>query len=118
MSLSIAMVHCKHHEAAPAQHVAPARETATVTPGGRVAITVDGDGYHPATIRATAGQPVTMVFTRTTDETCGQQLVFPAQNIHRDLPLRSPVEVTMTPTSGTIAFTCGMAMYHGALVAQ
>lgn len=84
-----------------------------------VAITVDADGYHPAQATAPAGQPVRLVFTRTTDEGCGQQLVFPDLDIRRDLPLgeRVAVDVTM-PASGRIAFTCGMAMYEGSVVAQ
>ena len=84
-----------------------------------VAITVDADGYHPAQATAPAGQPVRLVFTRTSDDGCGQQLVFPDLDIRRDLPLdeRVAVDVTM-PASGQIAFTCGMAMYQGSVVAQ
>ena len=82
-------------------------------------VRVDGEGYHPATIRARAGQAITLVFTRTTDETCGQQLVFPTQNIRRDLPLNQPVEVALPAQhAGTIAFTCGMNMMRGTVVAQ
>ena len=56
---------------------------------------------------------------RTTDEGCGQQLVFPDLDIRRDLPLNEPVAVDITmPASGRVAFTCGMAMYQGSVVAQ
>lgn len=96
---------------APAEVVAPA--------SGRVAVAVDGEGYHPATIRAAAGRQLTLVFTRTTDESCGQQLVFPTTNVRRDLPLNQPVEVAVTvPPSGSLGFTCGMNMYQGAVVVQ
>lgn len=96
---------------APAEVVAPA--------SGRVAVAVDGEGYHPATIRAAAGRQLTLVFTRTTDESCGQQLVFPSTNVRRDLPLNQPVEVAVTvPPSGSLGFTCGMNMYQGAVVVQ
>jgi plastocyanin domain-containing protein len=96
---------------APAEVVAPA--------SGRVAVAVDGEGYHPATIRAAAGRQLTLVFTRTTDESCGQQLVFPTTNVRRDLPLNQPVEVAVTvPASGSLGFTCGMNMYQGAVVVQ
>lgn len=95
----------------PAEVVAPA--------SGRVAVTVDGEGYHPATIRAAAGRQLTLVFTRTTDESCGQQLVFPTTNVRRDLPLNQAVEVPVTvPASGSLGFTCGMNMYQGAVVVQ
>jgi plastocyanin domain-containing protein len=97
-------------------------EEATVPPSdGRpeLAITVKARGYEPAEVSAAGGQPVRLVFTRTTDEGCGQQLVFPDMDIRRDLPLNEPVAVDITmPASGRVAFTCGMAMYEGAVVAQ
>jgi plastocyanin domain-containing protein len=96
----------------------PAETAATVGADGRVEVTVGADGYHPSTVRTTPGRPVTLVFTRTTEESCGQQVVFPSLEIRRDLPLRQPVEVTVTPTAGTLAFTCGMGMLRGAVVAQ
>lgn len=83
------------------------------------AVTVNASGYQPAEITAPAGQPVRLVFTRTTDEGCGQQLVFPALDIRRDLPLEEPVAVDLTmPASGALRFTCGMDMYEGSLVAR
>ncbi|MFO0646468.1 MAG: cupredoxin domain-containing protein [Polyangiales bacterium] len=84
----------------------------------RVAVAVDAQGYHPASINLPAGRPATIVFTRTSDEGCGQQVVFPSLNIRRDLPLNRPVEVALTPSVGTIAFTCGMNMLRGSIVAQ
>ena len=86
--------------------------------GNRIAITVNGQGYQPPSVTVPAGRPVTLVFTRTSDEGCGSQLVFPSLNIRRDLPLNQPVEVALTPTAGTIAFTCGMSMLRGSVVAQ
>ena len=84
-----------------------------------IAISVNARGYEPAEATARAGEPVRLVFTRTTDEGCGQQLVFPDLDIRRDLPLNEPVAVDITmPASGRVAFTCGMAMYEGAVVAQ
>jgi plastocyanin domain-containing protein len=60
-----------------------------------------------------------MVFTRTTDEGCGQQLVFPDLDERRDLPLGEPVAVDVTvPASGRLGFTCGMGMYEGAVVVR
>lgn len=99
---------------APSNAPAP---TGTTT-GRRVAITVGEQGYQPASVTVPAGQPVTLVFTRTSDQGCGTQVVFPSLNLRRDLPLNQPVEVAMTPTAGTIAFTCGMNMFRGSVVAQ
>ncbi|MBI2892489.1 MAG: cupredoxin domain-containing protein [Deltaproteobacteria bacterium] len=88
------------------------------TSDGRAAVTVDSDGYHPATIHAPAGKALKIVFTRTTDRSCGTEVVFPSLDIRRDLPLNRPVEVTVTPTAGTVSFTCGMSMYRGSIVAH
>ena len=84
-----------------------------------VKVSVDDEGYHPAEVRAPAGKPVRLVFTRTTDDGCGQQLAFPDQKIRKDLPLNEPVAVDITmPASGKVRFTCGMDMYQGAVVVE
>jgi plastocyanin domain-containing protein len=94
----------------------PAAEQAA---GQQIEITVNGSGYEPAEVQAAAGQPLTLVFTRTTDEGCGEELVIASQDIRRDLPLNEPVEVTFTPTeAGNLRFTCGMDMYDGTIVVQ
>ncbi len=84
-----------------------------------IAVEVGASGYNPSEVSAASGEEVRLVFTRTSDEGCGQQLVFPELHIHRDLPLDEavPVDVTM-PASGTIAFTCGMGMYRGSVVVR
>jgi plastocyanin domain-containing protein len=80
---------------------------------------VGASGYSPSEVTATAGEPLRLVFTRTTDEGCGQQLVFPTLDIRRDLPLDEPVAVDITvPASGQVRFTCGMDMYRGAVVVR
>jgi len=81
-------------------------------------IEVDAEGYHPDRVEARAGEPVTLVFTRTTDDGCGQELVIADHDIERELPLNEPVEVTFTPAAGEIAFACGMDMYRGAVVVR
>ncbi|MEO8182409.1 MAG: cupredoxin domain-containing protein [Deltaproteobacteria bacterium] len=85
----------------------------------RIAVTVDGQGYRPASVKAPAGQAIELEFTRTTDQTCGKEVVFPSLNIRRDLPLNQPVTVPLTmPASGSLAFTCGMDMFRGSVVVQ
>jgi plastocyanin domain-containing protein len=84
-----------------------------------IQIKVDAVGYHPSEAKAKAGKPVRLEFTRTSDEGCGQQLVFPTLDIKKDLPLNEPVTVDLTmPVSGKVAFTCGMDMYRGSLIAE
>jgi len=84
-----------------------------------IPVEVGAHGYTPGEVSATAGEEVRLVFTRTSDEGCGQQLVFPDLNLRRDLPLGEavPVDITM-PVSGTVAFTCGMGMYRGSVVVR
>jgi len=94
------------------------RETAPASAGPRVAITVGDRGFQPTEASVQAGRPVTVVFTRTSDNECGTQVIFPTLNIRRDLPLNQPVAVTFTPTTGTITFTCGMNMLRGSIVAR
>src|SRR5262245_6510942 len=92
---------------------APAGDRATLK------VTVDGAGYHPSEVKAKGGSPVRVEFTRTSDEGCGQQLVFPTLDIKKDLPLNEPVAVDVTmPASGQLAFTCGMDMMRGSIVAE
>jgi membrane fusion protein, copper/silver efflux system len=84
---------------------------------GVVNVTVDGTGFHPDRIQARAGEPITLAITRTTDETCGTEILMPALGIDRKLPLNEKVEITVTPTAkGEIAFACGMDMLKGTIV--
>ncbi len=94
---------------------------ATAAPPGATAlsVTVDAEGYHPASLEAPAGKPVALTITRTTDEGCGQQIVFPSLDIRKDLPLKKPVKIDFTmPASGSVGFACGMNMYKGTIVAR
>jgi plastocyanin domain-containing protein len=77
-------------------------------------IAVGETGYSPARIEAKAGQEVVLVFTRTTEQTCGTEVVIPSENRTIPLPLNQPVEVHLTPSEkGEIQFTCGMKMFQG-----
>lgn len=83
----------------------------------RVEVTVSSSGYDPSEVRAMAGHPLTMVFTRVDEEGCGDTLVIADADIERPLPLNEPVEVTFTPSeAGELRFSCGMDMYDGKIV--
>jgi plastocyanin domain-containing protein len=100
-----------------ADHSAHATAASGATGTADLQLTVDGTGYHPASISAPSGKPVRLTITRTSDEGCGQQIVFPSLNIRRDLPLNQAVTVEFTmPASGSVAFTCGMDMLRGSIV--
>jgi plastocyanin domain-containing protein len=89
------------------------QEAAAPVPEGpvRYEIAVDTEGFTPATVQARKGEPVTLVFTRVTHATCGNEVVVPAHDIEVKLPLEEPVEITLIPEeSGEITFGCGMDM--------
>jgi membrane fusion protein, heavy metal efflux system len=82
-------------------------------------IVVSEQGYEPAKITLRTGVPARITFVRTTDKTCGTEVVFPSLNIKRALPLNEQVTIEFTPsTSGEVAFACGMNMLHGTVVLQ
>jgi plastocyanin domain-containing protein len=84
----------------------------------RVAVAVTASGYEPGAVEARAGEPLILVFKRTSDQGCGQEVVFPERDIRRTLPLNEEVEVRLTPRANeTITFTCGMGMFRGSVVA-
>ena len=79
-------------------------------------VVVSEQGYEPATVTVRASTPARITFVRTTDKTCGTEVVFPSLNIKRALPLNEPVVIEFTPAkSGDIAFACGM---DGTIVVQ
>jgi RND family efflux transporter MFP subunit len=97
---------------------ATSREDADATVQN-VKIMVNEQGYEPGKVTLRAGVPARLTFLRTTDKTCGTEVVFPSLNIKRALPLNQPVQIELTPsTTGKIAFACGMNMLHGSVVVQ
>ena len=82
--------------------------------GEPVRITVGKNGYEPWRVEARAGVPLTLVVTRTTDQTCATELVLPESGIDRKLPLGEPVTITFTPArTGTLRYACAMRMFQG-----
>ena len=76
-------------------------------------------GYEPGKLTASRRHAARITFVRTTDKTCGTEVVFPSLNIRRSLPLNEPVVIEFTPkASGEIGFVCGMNMLRGTLVVE
>ena len=94
-------------------------ETGAPAGAKEIRITVDAVGYHPAEARAPGGKPVRLVLTRTADDACGEEFVVPSVGIKKKLPLNEPVAIDLTmPTSGKLAFMCGMDMMRGTIIAD
>ena len=87
---------------------------------GQVVRIVSGEkGFEPQSVEVAKGQPVTLIFKRTTDMTCGTEVVFENDGSKYALPLGKDVRVTLHPTEpGEIHYTCGMNMLTGTIVVK
>ena len=84
-----------------------------------VHLKVNENGFEPAKVHVKKGQPLKLIFTRTTDQTCAKKLVIKDASVRKDLPLNQPVEVDITPTkTGDIKYACGMDMAYGVLIVE
>ncbi|HEX9297848.1 MAG TPA: cupredoxin domain-containing protein [Polyangiaceae bacterium] len=82
-------------------------------------VIVDSKGFTPSQVKVEKGKPASLVFVRTTEETCAKEVVFPEIKLEKPLPLNTPVVVDI-PTSEPriLTFQCGMAMYKSAVLIQ
>ena len=82
-------------------------------------VLISEKGYEPGSLNLRRGVPAKITFLRTTDRTCGTEIVIPAYGINVPLPLYEKVLVSFTPTkTGEYGFTCGMNMMRGKLIIQ
>jgi RND family efflux transporter MFP subunit len=85
----------------------------------RVMVNVTKESFVPANLTVPAGRAVDLVFTRTAEDTCATEVVVPALNVRKPLPLGKPVVVAIPPQpAGEIAFACGMNMLRGTVVVR
>jgi plastocyanin domain-containing protein len=93
------------------------REKAASLLPGEVEVKVDEGGFKPAQVTFKKGSPATLVFLRTTDDTCATEVVFPELNVKKDLPKGRAVKVEVpTDKEQKLTFQCGMGMYKSAVV--
>jgi RND family efflux transporter MFP subunit len=82
-------------------------------------VLVTEKGFEPGRVSLRAGSAARLTFVRTTDKTCGTEVMFPSLNLKRALPLNEPVAIEFTPAkTGEIAFACGTNMLKGVIVVQ
>jgi plastocyanin domain-containing protein len=94
--------------------------------GTRIELTVTEAGFEPSPVKVKEGEPVTLVITRKTDNTCAKSVVIDAadvkggERISRKLPLNEAVQLTFVPAhSGQILYGCSMnKMVGGVLQVQ
>lgn len=93
--------------------------TGSVVHGRRVDVTADEKGFQPRSVAVKKGQATTLVFTRTSDDTCATSVVFPELGVKKDLPLKQPVSIDIpADTARTLSFQCGMGMYKSKVVIE
>ena len=84
---------------------------------GDVKIQANEKGYVPSSVAFKKGAPARLIFTRTTDETCATEVVWPDLGIKKELPLNTPVTIDVpTDRDRTLSFACGMDMFKGNVV--
>jgi plastocyanin len=83
----------------------------------KVDMKVTEKGFEPKNIRVKGGEPVVLTITRTTDVTCGTEIVIDEYKVNEKLPLNQPVTVTFTPTkSGELRYGCAMKKMVGGVI--
>ena len=86
-------------------------------PPGAVQVIADENGFKPSSVTFKKGEPASLVFTRTTDDTCATEVVFPELDVKKDLPKGKAVTIDIpTDKEQKLTFQCGMGMYKSAVV--
>ena len=86
---------------------------------GEVAITITDDGFEPARSVVPKGKPLTLVFTRKSDQTCVTDVTIGRLAKTVALPMNQSVRVELPAgVQDTLSFTCPMDMYKGMLEAR
>ncbi len=102
--------------------VGAARADAPTAKPTRFEIAITRAGFEPGTVTVPAKTPVTLVFTRKTEQTCTKSIVVDVdagKTIERDLPLDKAVEIAVTfPKAGKLGYACSMHMNKGTIVVQ
>lgn len=116
----LAVVACSAEKnGAPAPAPAPAPPVAG-GPAHRVELSVTKNGFEPTPVKVKRGEPLELVVTRKTDSTCAKEIVVPAANVKKALPLNEAVVIAFTPDkAGELRYGCGMGqMVSGVLLVE
>ena len=85
---------------------------------GGITLEVRSNGYFPQTLKAPAGQAVTLSLVTNQTYSCARDFVIPDLNYYQLLPETGTVSVDIPaqPAGTTLFFTCSMGMYTGQIV--
>jgi plastocyanin domain-containing protein len=85
----------------------------------RIELKVTDQGFVPDEVKVKKGEPLQLVVTRTTDQTCAKKIVVKEAGVSKDLPLNQPVTIALTPQkAGELKYACGMNMLTGVLLVE
>jgi plastocyanin domain-containing protein len=87
----------------------------------RLEIAITDKGFEPNKVEVKKGEPVELVFTRKTDQTCAKEVILDtgAKKIEKPLPLNKPVAIKAKFTkTGDLKYTCKMNMVSGTVSVQ
>ncbi|TMQ70356.1 MAG: hypothetical protein E6K80_08715 [Candidatus Eisenbacteria bacterium] len=99
--------------------VACNRTHSNQTAGGEVHVDVTDKGFEPADVIIPAAQPVTLVMTRKTDQTCAKSVEFASLQKSYPLPLNQPIRIELPASQkGVLSYECGMHMLTGRVIVQ
>ena len=95
----------------------PTSSQAASSTGG-ITLMVRADGYFPQTLKAPAGQTVTLSLVTNQTYSCARDFVIPDLNYYQLLPDTGTVTVDIPaqPAGTKMFFTCSMGMYTGQIV--
>lgn len=99
-------------------NAAAAGPAAPVAANGELILQVQDRGYYPRTLRAPAGQEVTLNLVTNRTYSCSRDFVIPALRFYELLPDTGTVQVRIPAQEkgSTLFFTCSMGMYTGQIV--
>jgi plastocyanin domain-containing protein len=111
LGVVLILVGCKNESAAADKAQAPKCATCVVA---------DEKGFTPSSLELKAGakgETAELTFTRTSEDTCARDIVFPELSIKEPLPMNKPVKVRVpVDAARTLTFQCGMGMYKSSVV--
>jgi sulfite exporter TauE/SafE len=97
---------------------AGAGSTSPVAANGALILQVQNEGYFPQTLKAPAGQNVTLNLVTNKTYSCSRDFVIPALHYYELLPDTGTVQVSIPAQEkgSTLFFTCSMGMYTGQIL--
>lgn len=94
-------------------------QKSAAAPQGEVQLAVTDRGFEPARVEVPRGQGFTLVVTRKTDQICAREILIPALNERRALPLNQAVRIDVPKgVADTLNYVCQMHMIGGTIAAK